>query len=132
MKNLANCKPSEFIRQTNRIRKSVEKWLTVTDLKGIRSRDAVLKDGMTADEIQDAKLKQAQSNISEMLDSIMEKHPDETLEILALMCFVEPQDVDDHPVSEYLGALGELLSDENILGFFMSLMELVHKTGLDQ
>lgn len=32
MKNLSNCKPSEFLRQTARIRKSVAKWLEVTDL----------------------------------------------------------------------------------------------------
>ena len=38
MKNLANCTPTEFFRQTNLIRKSVSKWLTDTDIQGIRKR----------------------------------------------------------------------------------------------
>ena len=38
MKNLANCKPSEFLRQTNRIKKSLEKWMTDIEFKKIRSQ----------------------------------------------------------------------------------------------
>jgi hypothetical protein len=44
MKNLANCKPSEFLKQTNRIRKSVSKWLTDTDIANIRKRMPNIKD----------------------------------------------------------------------------------------
>lgn len=36
MKNLANCTPSEFLKQTNKIKKSVEKWLKATDIMEIR------------------------------------------------------------------------------------------------
>ena len=50
MKNLANCKPSEFLVQTNRIRKSVENWLTVTDILNIRRNQPELKEGMTKEE----------------------------------------------------------------------------------
>ena len=38
LKTLATCKPTEFVRQTNRIKKSVEKWLTDTDILNIRKR----------------------------------------------------------------------------------------------
>ena len=36
MKNLANCTPREFLKQTYRIKKSVEKWLELTDLLNMR------------------------------------------------------------------------------------------------
>lgn len=134
MKNLANCKPSEFLRQTNRIRKSVSKWLTMTDILNIRKRlpkYEIAAPGSTAEERAEVirrnaalKRKQASENVMAMLDAVLEDHPDETLELLALCCFVEPEHVDDHTVSEYLEAFSELISDEAVMGFFTSLSKL--------
>ena len=136
MKNLANCKPSEFLKQTNKIRKSVEKWLTVTDIMNIRKRMPEqmpeMNKGMSMDEGKDVLEKrqemmaeQSRRNLSAMLDAMLEEHPDETLEILALCCFVEPENVDDHTVSEYLLSINELLADEAVRDFFSLLMSLV-------
>lgn len=124
MKNLANCKPSEFLTQTNKIRKSVEKWLTATDILNIRKNQPEYREDMTKEERKEAMQKQVKKNLSAMLDSILEQHPEETLELLALLCFVEPEDVDKHSVSEYLGAFAEIINDEAVLGFFTSLMKL--------
>ena len=129
MKNLSNCKPSEFLTQTNKIRKSVENWLTVTDIQGIRKHKPVFTSDMSDEDKKKATEEQAQKNIRDMLDSIMEKHPNETLELLALMCFVEPEHVDDYSVSEYLGSFNELLNDKNVMGFIRSLMELGQTVG---
>lgn len=136
MKNLANCKPSEFLKQTNRIRKSVEKWLKVTDVMSIRRRKPEgmpeVQAGMPQDEVDAVREKQrqmmaeqAQRNLKDMLDSMLDNHPDETLEVLALCCFVEPENVDDHTVSEYLLSINELLADEAVRDFFTFLMQLV-------
>ena len=136
MKNLANCKPSEFLKQTNRIRKSVEKWLNVTDVMSIRRRKPEgmpeVQAGMSQDEVDAVREKQrqmmaeqAQRNLKDMLDSMLDNHPDETLEVLALCCFVEPENVDDHTVSEYLLSINELLADEAVRDFFTFLMQLV-------
>ena len=136
MKNLANCKPSEFLKQTNRIRKSVEKWLNVTDVMSIRRRKPEgmpeVQAGMSQDEVDAVREKQrqmmaeqAQRNLKDMLDSMLDNHPDETLEVLALCCFVEPKNVDDHTVSEYLLSINELLADEAVRDFFTFLMQLV-------
>ena len=38
MKNLANCTPTEFLKQTSKIKRSAEKWLKVTDIMAIRKR----------------------------------------------------------------------------------------------
>ena len=136
MKNLANCKPSEFLKQTNRIRKSVERWLKLTDVMSIRKRMPEgmpeVNAGMSQDEVEAVQKKrqtmmadQSQRNLSAIFDAVLDAHPDETLEVLGLCCFVEPDHVDDHTVSEYLESLNELIQDENVRGFFTFLMSLV-------
>lgn len=134
MKNLANCKPSEFLRQTNKIRKAVEKWLTVTEIMKIRAKVPELKKidiDMTVEdkaEVQEENRKrmrkQALDNAMEILDAVMDKHPDETLELLALLCFVEPEHVDDHEVGEYLDSFTELIGNDSVINFFTSLARL--------
>lgn len=134
LKTLATCKPSEFLRQTNRIKKSAEKWLTDTDIINIRKRMPVLEmvpQNGTEEERNAAfnrnKAKaqeQAKANISAMLDAILDDHPDETLELLALCCFVEPENVDDYTVGEYLTAFNSLINDKAVLDFFTSLASL--------
>lgn len=132
IKTLANCKPSEFLRQTNRIRKAVEKWLTDTDIANIRKRQPILEivpEGATEEQrldIQEANEKrrkeQVKENIHAICDSILEEHPDETLEVLALCCFIEPEDADEYPVKYYLNAASELMNDEAVISFFTSLL----------
>ena len=126
MKNLANCKPSEFLTQTNRIRKSVSKWLTDTDIMNIRKRMPQLPAGATEKEIEEATLEQAKENLSAMLDAVLDEHPEETLELLALLCFVEPSHVDDYEVTDYLVSFNDLINNKAVLNFFLSLMRLAN------
>lgn len=128
MKNLANCKPSEFLKQTNRIRKSVAKWLTDTDIMNIRRRMPNLPDDVTEDERKEAIQKQAIQNLNDILDASMDEHPDETLELLALLCFVEPEDVDNYLITDYMDAFTEMLNNKSVWGFFTSLMQLANTT----
>lgn len=127
MKNLANCKPSEFLKQTNRIRKSVSKWLTDTDVLNIRRRMPNTAEDAPEEEKKAAMQKQIKKNLDAMLDAIMDEHPDETLELLGLMCFVEPENIDDHTVTEYLDSLTELINNQSVLSFFTSLMQLANQ-----
>ena len=124
MKTLANCKPSEFLRQTNKIRKAVSKWLTDTDIMNIRKRMPQIPVDGTVEEKAKAVAEQTRKNLDAILDAMLEEHPDETLEVLALICFIEPENVDDYRVGEYLTAFTELISDEAVIGFFISLMQL--------
>ena len=124
MKNLANCKPSEFLKQTNRIRKLVSKWLMDTDILNIRKRMPIIPDDATDEERKQAIEGQAKKNLNAVLDAILEEHPDETLELLALLCFVEPEDVDNYEMAEYLASFNELISNKAVLSFFISLMQL--------
>lgn len=126
MKNLANCKPSEFLRQTNLIRKSVQNWLKVTDILNIRQRKPDFS-GIPEDDKEARKKameKQARQNLNDMLEAMLEEYPDETLEVLALVCFIDPKDADNHSIGEYLEAITEMLSNKDVINFFTLLMRL--------
>lgn len=137
MKHLANCSNEEFLIQTNRIRKAVADWLKDTKILEIRKNQPKLKP-ITPDMDEDkaAKIKaendrkfheQAYKNLSDMLDAALEKNAKKTSELLALLCFVEPEDAESHKMTEYLKAVGEMIADEDILDFFTSLMRLENK-----
>ena len=133
MKNLANCKPSEFLAQSFKIKKSVQEWLDVTEILKIRQDMPTLKDlkGLSGEErmqaVEENKkaiAKQRNENFSKMLDRMLDTNAEKTLEVLALCCFVEPENVDEYPMSEYLACISELLSDDSVMGFFTSLAQL--------
>lgn len=131
MKNLANCKPSEFLKQTVRIKKSAEKWMDATQIMKIRETVPDIKfidDDM--DEAEKSKIlaenrkarsKQQRKNLSRIFDAMMDENAEGTLELLALVCFVEPENVDDHTIEEYMQAVSEMLGNEAVIGFFTSL-----------
>lgn len=125
MKNLANCKPREFLAQTVKIRKSVERWLTINDIMAIRAkRPEGFEKLIDPAEKKKVLSEQAKQNLLEMFDNAFEKHPDETLELLALLCFIDPKEVDEHPMSDYLLSITEMLDDESVIAFFTSLQRL--------
>ena len=137
MKNLANCTPTEFLKQTFRIKKIAEKWLNEIDLLNIRKKIPKLQDvsDLTGEEKERAQKenrdlvkKQIMNNLMEMLDKIMDENADDTVSLLALVCFVEPEDADKHTMSEYLESLGEMLSDKGVVSFFTSLAQLDQKS----
>ena len=134
MKSLANCKPTEFFKQTLRIKRNVEKWLTSDDIKEIRSRKADLeeiKDDMTPREQGEIMLRNkekrdeiAMKNFMEILEVMLDKKFEETLSVLALCCFVEPENVDDYEMDDYFGAIADLIANPNVMRFFASLAQL--------
>ena len=138
-KNLATCTPREFLKQTNRIRKSAEKWMNVTDIINIRNRKVEGLQKIPKDDFLEATrirkenaekiAEQSAKNLNDILNAALEEHIDETLEILALACFVEPENVDDYKISFYLRNLSDILSDKDVPGFFTSLAQL-EQTGI--
>lgn len=125
MKNLANCSPKEFLVQTNKIRKSVANWLTATKVLEIRKHLPEIPEGATPEEREEAVSAQVKQNITDMLDSALDEHPDETAELLGLMCFIDPDDLENHRMTELLGAFGEIISNKDVISFFTSLIPLV-------
>lgn len=128
MKTLANCNPREFLVQTNKIRKSVVKWLDDTKILEIRANKPQFREGATEEEKKTATIEQIKTNLSEMLDAMLDEHPEETAELLGLLCFIEPSDLDNHTMPELLNAFTEIINCPEIIGFFTSLMQLVQKS----
>lgn len=139
-KNLANCSPKEFLRQTSRVRRSVERWLKETKIMEIRSRKVEGIETVPDDADLDTKYEirkrnaeritaQQKKNFGDILTAIMDDHPDETLELLALLCFVEPEDVEKYSTAYYLGNFAELITNKDVINFFTSLAQLA-QTGI--
>ena len=82
--NLANCTPTEFLKQTCKIKKSVEKWVKATDIFNIRRNLPKLtpvtnqmSDEERAQTIADNRKKtqdQMYENFSNMLDAALDQH----------------------------------------------------------
>lgn len=139
MKNLATCKPTEFIAQTAKIKEAVKGWLDATKIMEIRKRNPVYEI-VAADAPAEERAavikrnaekqkKQTMENLSEMLDQMLVEHPQETLNVLALCCFVEPDHVDDHTVDEYLDCMLELVQSKSVMNFFTLLAQLNQRNG---
>lgn len=124
MKSLADCKPTEFLAQTNKIRHVAEKWLTETDILNIRKRMPKIPEGATEEEKLALLNAQIRNNLNDILDAVLEKYPEDTLNLLAMVCFVDPADVDKHDVTEYLDTITKLLNNRTVLRFFTSLVQL--------
>ncbi len=124
MKTLATCNPKEFLIQSNKIRKSVASWLSLTQVLEIRQRHPEIMEFDTEEQKQEAIMEQVQKNLSDMLDAVLGEYPEETAELLGLMCFVDPKDLDKHTMIEFLPAVTELIRSPEIINFFISLAQL--------
>ena len=129
VKSIANCKPSEFLKQTNLIRHYVEKWMKLTDLAEIRKALPDIPEGATEEEKNELLEKQSRENFSRMLDSALEEHPEETLGVLALCCFIPVEEADDQPMEMYIEAIADLMESEAVTRFFISAVKLGLRIG---
>ena len=131
MKTLANCTPKEFLVQTNKIRKSVSKWLELTKILEIRKTQPEVDAAASAEEKKAALEKQVRRNLSAILDTILDEYPSETVEMLGLLCFIEPDDLDNHSMTEILANVTDIISSKEVLSFFISLTQLESSGILD-
>lgn len=127
MKNLSTCKPSEFLAQTIKIKNLVKDWLDATKILDIRKNMLKIDKNLSAEERTKAIVNQALGNWSDMLDKMFIDNAEKTLALIALVNFVEPQNVDDYEMGDYLESIGQLLNDERVLSFFISLVRLNQK-----
>lgn len=139
MKNLANCKPTEFIAQTAKIKEAVKEWMDVTKFMSIRNKkpeyEVAPADATKAERAQiimrnaEKKKEQAMENFSDIIDQMLVEHPQETLNVLALCCFVEPDHIDDYTIDDYMDCIMELMKSKSVINFFTLLAQLNQKNG---
>lgn len=138
-KNLANCTPDEFLDQSFLIMNAAEKFMKVNDILGIRSRKVeglqeIPKDNEEeADRIRSENAKkitaQRMKNVKDLLTSMLHTNKSETLELLALSCFIAPEDINNYSMPYFLRNVGEMISNQDVLAFFTSLAQL-EQTGI--
>ncbi len=138
-KNLANCTPEEFLDQSYLIMDAAEKFMKVNDILGIRSRKVEGLQEIPTDNEEEAErvrrenakkiTAQRMKNVKDLLTSMMHTHKSETLELLALSCFIDPADVNNYTMPFFLRNVGEMISDQDVLAFFTSLAQ-VEQTGI--
>lgn len=125
MKTLATCSDVEFLRQTNRIRKYAEKWLKDTGIFDIRTRKlADPPEDMSDDEKKQWYRARAKERLNDMLDAALDTHAEQTVGMLRLLCFMEPDDSEGVKMPQILGAAAQMMNDGNVLDFFTSLGRL--------
>lgn len=123
MKTLANCTTAEFLRQSNKIRKAVSEFLKETNILELRKNQPDLTEGMTEEEKKLAIREQAKQNISDMLDCCLDENAEKTVEVLALMCFKEGEEIKELDVCDILDVALDLLTSERVLNFFTRLTQ---------
>ncbi len=139
IKTLANCTDIEFLKQTNKIRHAVSEWLTATDIANIKKRLPQLETIPEGMDKEQAKLieeknkrlteEQVDKNFDAILDAMLEDHPEETIKIIRLCCFLEPDD-DSQKVTYYMAAFTQMFNDKDVIGFFTSLVNTARTFGL--
>ncbi len=129
-KNLANCNLKEFMTQTRLIKHHVEKWLTDTDIMNIRKNLPDIPDDVDDEKKKELLTDQAMKNISKMFDAIFDEHPDDTITLIALLCFVPENEVEEHPMTYYMQSITEMLMEKTVWDFFISLAVAARRIGL--
>ena len=138
-KNLANCTPDEFLDQTYLIMNAAEKFMKVNDILGIRGRKVEGLQEIPADNEEEADrirkenakkiTAQRMKNVKDLLTSMLHTNKSETLELLALSCFIAPEDINNYSMPYFLRNVGEMISNQDVLAFFTSLAQL-EQTGI--
>ncbi len=124
MKTLANCAPVEFLRQTNKIRHSAGELLAKSGVLEIRKRQPEFTGQETEEEKKEKITAQAKKNLDKMLDVLLDSDPEGTVQLMGMLCFMEPEEALAANGLELFGAAMELLNSKAVMGFLSSLMRL--------
>ena len=120
MRTIANLSGVEFLRAINRTRHAVEKLMKVTDVLNIWKNNPTF----TGEETEEEKIKmsreQIKKNLNDILDSLLEKHPEETYECIMALCVRDEGEPEPDGI-ELIMAAFNLISDKRVLDFLLQL-----------
>ena len=123
MKTIANCTPSEFLKQSWAIYEKLRDLFDKAKVAEIRKMMPKFN-GKETDEEKAAKLKeQGKENLVKILQKMLDEYPVETAKVLGLMCFIPEDEIDQHTGIELLLPAIEILNNEQVVSFFSSLLK---------
>ena len=120
MKTIANLNGVEFLRAINRTRYAVEKLLKVTDVLNIWKKNPAFTGEETPEERHEKQREQIKKNLSDILDALLEKHPEETYACIMAMCVKDEGEPEPDGIELVMSAF-DLIADERVLAFLFKL-----------
>ena len=120
MRTIANLNGVEFLRAINRTRHAVEKLLSVTGVLKIRKNVPHFTGNETPEEKAEMERAQVKKNLNDMLDSLLETHPEETYECIMALCILDEGESEPDGI-ELIMAAFSLISDKRVLDFLSQL-----------
>jgi hypothetical protein len=120
MRTIANLNGVEFLRAINRTRHAVEKLMKTTDVLKIWKKNPTFTGKETPEERHEMQRKQLKQNMNDMLDSLLEKHPEETYACIMAMCVRDEGEPEPDGIEMVMAAFN-LISDKRVLDFLLQL-----------
>ena len=120
MKTIANLSGVEFLRAINNTRHAVEKLMTVTDVLTIWKKKPTFTGKETPEERHEIARNQIKKNLNDALDTLLEKHPEETFACIMAMCVIEEGAPEPDGIDLMMAAIN-LISDKRVLDFLLAL-----------
>ena len=123
MKTIASLDGIEFLRAINRTRHAVEKLMTVTDVLSIWKKNPEFKGNETREERHEMARNQIKKNLNDILDTLLEKHPEETYACIMAMCVRDEGEPEPDGIELVMAAFN-LISDKRVMDFLLQLGKL--------
>ena len=120
MRTIANLNGVEFLRAINRTRHAVEKLMTVTDVLKIWKKNPAFTGKETPEQRHEMQRNQIKKNLNDMLDALLEKHPEETYECIMALCVRDDGEPEPDGIEMVMAAFN-LISDKRVLDFLLQL-----------
>lgn len=120
MRTIANLNGVEFLRAINRTRHAVEKLMVATDVLAIWKKQPQFSGSETAEQQHEMMRTQLKSNLNDMLDTLLEKHPEETYECIMALCVLDEGEAEPDGIALVMAAF-ELIADKRVVDFLLQL-----------
>ena len=120
MRTIANLSGIEFLRAINRTRHAVEKLMKVTDVLNIWKKMPTFTGEETEEERLEKARNQIKKNLNDILDSLLENHPEETFECIMALCVRDDGEPEPDGIELVMAAFN-LISDKRVMDFLLQL-----------
>ena len=120
MRTIANLNGVEFLRAINRTRHAVEKLMKVTDVLGIWKKMPTFTGEETEEEKHKIAREQIKKNLNDILDALLENHPEETFECIMALCVRDEGEPEPDGIELVMAAFN-LISDQRVMDFLLQL-----------
>lgn len=124
IKTMLNCNAVEFLRQSNKIRHAIGNLLEKSGISEIRKHMPELTGQETDAEKKRLLQKQAQKNMNDILDALLDTNAEMTASLLAMLCFRESENINGDKGMDYINVGLEVLLSKPVMDFLLKSTSL--------